>query len=346
MNEVSVIIPVFKVEKYLKKCLDSVISQTYDNLQIIIVDDGSPDNCGKICDEYESKDARIKVIHKDNEGLCAARNDALKLVTGKWVLFVDSDDWCELDLVEKTVKAAEEKNVDILMFNPYRNMTEEQAEKIQAFPKEFETTDKDIISGMQLSALNDRYTPMNGRWCQGFPWDKLFRASMIRDNDLKFATNVRANEDVIFNIHAFQFANKIAYIDETLYHYRYNPTSIAYKYTPDRVEIDREIYYEMYSIGKKYDLSESYFEALKCRTVCNNISRWGLRCFFHKDNKDRFSIKCAKLKKCLCEEPFYEILSTVNRSMLWKSGKFITVFRHHNVLPIFLLTLKLQLFPK
>ena len=269
MSKVSVIIPVYKVEKYLRKCLDSVIYQTYRDLEIIIIDDGSPDGCGAICDEYARKDDRISVIHKKNEGLCAARNDGLKLVSGKWVLFVDSDDWCELDLVQKAVKAAEEKDVDILLFNPYRNIDEDNSKEIKAFPKEFETADKSIISDMQLLALSTVYNPMGGTWSQGFPWDKLFSTDLILGNNLKFATNVKANEDVIFNLNAFQFAKRIAYIDCTLYHYRLNPTSIGYKYTPDRVQIDKDVYEEMYTIGKKYGLSEKYFEALNIRTIGN-----------------------------------------------------------------------------
>lgn len=344
MSKVSVIIPVYKVEKYLRKCLDSVIYQTYRDLEIIIIDDGSPDGCGAICDEYARKDDRISVIHKKNEGLCAARNDGLKLVSGKWVLFVDSDDWCELDLVQKAVKAAEEKDVDILLFNPYRNIDEDNSKEIKAFPKEFETADKSIISDMQLLALSTVYNPMGGTWSQGFPWDKLFSTDLILGNNLKFATNVKANEDVIFNLNAFQFAKRIAYIDCTLYHYRLNPTSIGYKYTPDRVQIDKDVYEEMYTIGKKYGLSEKYFEALNIRTI-GNISRWGLRCFFHKDNKDSFIVKRSELKRSLQAEPFKSVLENTNRKMLPKSGKFITLSSKSRVFLILILTLKLKWFP-
>ena len=96
MNElISVIVPVYKVEPYLRRCIDSIISQTYHNLEIILVDDGSPDNCGAICDEYAEKDTRVRVIHKSNGGLSDARNAGLDIMTGDYVAFVDSDDWID-----------------------------------------------------------------------------------------------------------------------------------------------------------------------------------------------------------------------------------------------------------
>ena len=119
-SKISVIIPVYNVEPYLRQCLDSVVNQTYKNLEIIIIDDGSPDNCGAICDEYAAKDKRIQVIHKENCGLSAARNDGLARATGEWIAFVDSDDWCELDLYEKAIACAEKTDPDIVLYSLYK----------------------------------------------------------------------------------------------------------------------------------------------------------------------------------------------------------------------------------
>lgn len=120
MNEkISIIIPIYNVEKYLKKCLDSVISQTYKNLEIILVDDGSPDKCGKICDEYQEIDNRIIVLHNKNIGLSGARNSGLKIATGKYVTFIDSDsdDYIADDYIEVLYKILKEKNADISICN-------------------------------------------------------------------------------------------------------------------------------------------------------------------------------------------------------------------------------------
>lgn len=110
---VSIIIPVYKVEKYLSECLDSVVNQTYKNLEIILVDDGSPDNCGKICDEYAVLDRRIRVIHKENGGLCSARNAGIDIANGEWIYSMDSDDYIENDLIEIALNTAVSDNTDM-----------------------------------------------------------------------------------------------------------------------------------------------------------------------------------------------------------------------------------------
>ena len=110
---VSIIVPIYKVESYLRRCLDSVVSQTYTNLEIILVDDGSPDGCPQICDEYASKDSRIIVIHKENGGLSDARNVGLDICKGEYISFVDSDDWINNHYIEKLLSAAETVKADI-----------------------------------------------------------------------------------------------------------------------------------------------------------------------------------------------------------------------------------------
>lgn len=115
MELISIIIPIFKVEKYLEECLESVINQTYKNLEIILIDDGSPDNCPEICDKYALKDTRIKVIHQENQGLSAARNTGIKCMTGEYVLFLDSDDYLNINYCENIISVAKDTNSDIVV---------------------------------------------------------------------------------------------------------------------------------------------------------------------------------------------------------------------------------------
>ena len=118
-NLISIIVPIYNVEKYLKKCIDSIINQTYKNLEIILVDDGSPDNCGKICDEYAKKDNRIKVIHKENGGVSSARNVGVENATGEYIGFVDSDDYIEKDMYEVLINNLKKENADISIISNY-----------------------------------------------------------------------------------------------------------------------------------------------------------------------------------------------------------------------------------
>lgn len=115
MPELSIIVPVYKVEKYLPKCIDSILAQTFRDFELILIDDGSPDNCGAICDDYAARDSRIKVIHQENAGVSAARNAGLDIATGTYLGFVDSDDWIEPEMYETMIATAKEKNVDVVV---------------------------------------------------------------------------------------------------------------------------------------------------------------------------------------------------------------------------------------
>ena len=334
--KISVIIPVYNVEPYIRQCLDSVVNQTYKNLEIIIIDDGSPDSCGEICDEYAKKDNRIRIIHKENGGLSAARNDGLKYVTGKWISFVDPDDWCELDMYEKAIVKAKENDADIVIFSLYRE-TNKGERRIHAFSSDFITTDKKIISQIQLSILNRKYTPLSDskEWGQGLPWDKLYKANLIFDNHLIFNEKVKANEDAIFNINAFQYAEKVVFFDEPLYHFRMNMDSISRKYTPNRVEIDRQIYKELNCIGLKYNLSNEYYQALN-EKIANDAVVLGTRCFFNKRRKEPIYRKLKYANKILHEEPIFTAFEKVDVNMLGSSAKILLSFsRHHNVLLLY-----------
>ena len=120
MKKISVIVPVFNTEKYIEKCLDSIISQKLEEIEIIVIDDGSTDGSGEICDSYCSQDSRVKVVHKLNEGLSCARNDGIRISTGQYILFVDSDDWIDPDLCSETYNIANQHNADIVLFSHKR----------------------------------------------------------------------------------------------------------------------------------------------------------------------------------------------------------------------------------
>ena len=115
--KISVIVPVYNVEKYLEKCVESILNQSLKDIEIILVDDGSPDNCPQICDEYATKDSRVKVCHKQNGGLSSARNEGLKHVSGEYYMFVDSDDWLDSETCEVTYNYAKQNDADCLMFS-------------------------------------------------------------------------------------------------------------------------------------------------------------------------------------------------------------------------------------
>lgn len=206
---VSIIIPVYNVETYLTKCLDSVCNQTYQNLEIIIIDDESPDHCGQIADIYASKDYRIRVEHIKNRGAGGARNVALEMCTGDFIMFVDSDDWLEISAVEVMINALEETNSDIVLcqyWDEYVNKSVEHS----FLKKEGECSAQEFAEGMIHS------------WEYIINSNKIYRKSVIKD--LRFPER-RCIDDEFFTYKAVINAKNTVLIKDFLYHYRIRKSS-------------------------------------------------------------------------------------------------------------------------
>lgn len=206
---ISVIIPVYKVEQYLNQCIDSIVSQTYKNIEIILVDDGSPDNCPYICDDWKRKDPRVKVIHKKNGGLSDARNAGLDLASGDFIGFVDSDDWIEPDMYEKLLKVLIDENADISSCGTIDSY--DNSERNRSFPYS--------VGGSELflkMIYKDTTFPVS-------TWNKLYRKKCWET--LRFPLG-KICEDAFTTYLLVDNANKIVQIPDLLYHYRIRENSI------------------------------------------------------------------------------------------------------------------------
>lgn len=208
---ISVIVPVYNAEKYLPKCLDSILAQTYKKLEIILVDDGSTDNSGKICDEYALKDSRIKIIHKQNGGVSSARNVALSVAKGEYIGFVDSDDYIENDMYEYLFGLCEKYKTKISVCNFIR-IIKGKFYNIDSVSKE--------------SAL-PYYNALTLLHAQLFVCNKLFAAYLFKD--YKFNTNITFGEDMIVCTDIFDKTDKVAYGPLGKYYYVENNTSATKK---------------------------------------------------------------------------------------------------------------------
>lgn len=208
--KISVIVPVYKVEPYLRKCLNSIVNQTYQNLEIILVDDGSPDSCGAICDEYAAGDRRIKVIHQANGGLSAARNVGIDIATGDYIGFVDSDDWIELDMYEYLLSGAQQSEADIAVCGMFEELPDRQ--NIRSW-QEAETFDTE--GGLEQLFLRKKYSHS--------AWDKLYRHALFAD--VRFP-NGRNFEDIATTYRVFEKARTVQLMPEAKYHYLQRSNSI------------------------------------------------------------------------------------------------------------------------
>ena len=209
MEKISVIVPVYNVENYLKESIESVINQTYKSLEIIIVDDGSTDNSGKICDEYVSKDSRIKVVHQENKGLSGARNTGLEIATGKYIMFLDSDDTFTIDACEKLYNYIEKTNADYVIGN-YINMDEDGT----IWEKPVFDPNKYVEFKLSIEDYTHSFYTMNSG-----VWNKIFRKSFLDELQVRFVERVPA-EDAIFTTYCFIKSKNVYYIPEIVYNYR------------------------------------------------------------------------------------------------------------------------------
>lgn len=260
-KKVTVVVPIYKVEKYLRKCLDSVVGQTYSNLEIILVDDGSPDNCGAICDEYAARDPRIVVIHKENGGLSAARNDGIVRATGEWIAFVDSDDWCELDYYEQLLKAAEKDGSDVCCASGYILETGKNTKSVFQFSEPYSCSDADSLRMFMIRAISTGGKKVTN---YGPPWDKLYRTAFLRENGLMFDTHVKAAEDAWFNFQVFHRAQSVTGCMAVGYHYRCAPMSITRGYNPRKASEGYDTLTKIHHYVEKHHLQNDVCQAVDC----------------------------------------------------------------------------------
>lgn len=214
MDKISVIIPVYRVEHYLARCVDSVLAQTYRNLEILLVDDGSPDGSGALCDAYAEQDSRVRVIHKENGGLSSARNAGIEAATGDYLAFVDSDDWIEPDTYEAMLQTMKEKNVMLVCAGRYDVDGETGERSLGLCPEKEEVISGDTLAGRIFT------------WdhCDTSACDKLFHRSLFRE--YRFPEGVVCEDlPVIYRV-ALE-AGKAAILPKPVYNYYHRPDSIS-----------------------------------------------------------------------------------------------------------------------
>lgn len=261
---ISIIIPVYKVELYLEKCIESVISQTYNNLQIILVDDGSPDNCGKICDSYALKDKRIQVIHKENGGLSDARNVGISKAVGQYIGFVDSDDYIENTMFEDLYNLIEKYQADVSICNFYV-VTENNSI--------LRNKDIGIMEYNKIQILNEILLDKN---IQSYAWNKLYKRDLF--NNIKYPIG-KKYEDIGTTFYLLEKCNKIVVSGKPEYYYLNRNDSIVNNISESTVMDYIDIIVQRYDyIDNKYyelDKYNKYYLAKTLITAYTDIHHLG-----------------------------------------------------------------------
>lgn len=209
---ISTIVPIYKVEKYLRTCVDSILDQTYKNTEVVLVEDGSPDDCGKICDEYSHKDPRVKVIHKKNGGLSDARNCGLDAATGEYISFVDSDDWIDPDLFRQAMELAP---FSVLVFG----CTDVYEQTGRSVPNRLNTSKRSVTWSTDPQIIKE----MVDRSLFGYACNKIYHRSIIGSSRFK---DIALREDLLFNLEVLARAERLSILDVPGYHYYHRENSL------------------------------------------------------------------------------------------------------------------------
>lgn len=257
MNEsplISVVVPVYRAEKFLCQCLDSILAQTYKNLEVILVDDSSPDNCGKICDEYARKDNRVRVIHQSNQGVSAARNAGLASATGEYIGFVDSDDYIEPDMYEYLYGLITKDNASVAMCNTCED--------------EGYHTKQQIEQPYVLISASDIFEH-GSIWA--YVWNKLYRRDFIAD--LRFDTTNSYGEDLFFNFELMKTKAFVALGNQAKYHYccKYSEKGLTKNFLPKYLK-KIVLMDECLEYAKQHNLTTFYRRASNAQLV--HAAKW------------------------------------------------------------------------
>lgn len=238
MCTVSVIVPVYNVKEYLDICIESLIRQTFSDIEILLIDDGSTDGSSEICNRWLSRDNRIRVIHQKNQGVSVARNIGLNNAVGEWISFVDGDDYVSEKMIEVLFEETKQTDrIDLVIGSYYSDEDNKIIE--EHFFKEnrvINSDDKEIL--IKLAVGIDVFG-LAGKTNIGVPWSKLYRRKTI--DEIRFQTGLKRMQDMIFNLSFFYLANEIRYIDIPIYYYRINKKSAVRQYSKDFECIAKEI---------------------------------------------------------------------------------------------------------
>lgn len=332
--EFSVIVPVYNVEPYLERCVESLVNQTLKDIEIILVDDGSPDGCPEICDRYAAKDNRITVIHKKNEGVSAARNDGLAAASGEWVICFDSDDWAELDACENLYNAGASNNADVVIADIYRVNGEHRSTN-PLFKEAFEFTESEDIKNVVISAIYQRCSPIVSNKTQvgfGGPWNKAVRGELIAEHGLQFDTDVMGvYDDRLFALDAYANAEKIVYIQKLVYNYVLVDGSLTRTYKKNLLEVNNAIF-EKFSkfVEGNYRGDTAVISAYNAMVV-NRLRDAFMLYFFSEKNPDAWEKRKKEMKAVFADDTYKTAISDVEESVLYSNLRYeVKVMKLHS----------------
>ena len=266
---ISVIVPIYNSSQVLHRCIDSLYNQSYKNIEIILVNDGSTDSSGKICDSYAQMDSRIRVIHQPKRGVSSARNIGLKEASGDYILFVDSDDWIDIDTIENCLaELKKDSSIDCVLFSYIKEYKEKSYIKHTFDANLFLKTKQEFNSQVYrklFGLTNEELSHPERLEYMTTCWGKMYKRAIVDNSRFMAIEKIGSCEDGLFNIDALINCNCAFYLDKPFYHYRYTKDSLTSKYRPNLSKQWENLFSEMQKRISTYHLSKDFQEAFNNR---------------------------------------------------------------------------------
>lgn len=300
--KVSIVVPVYNVESYLDRCLTSLTNQTLKEIEIILVDDESPDNSLKICNQWAEKDKRIKVIHKKNEGLGLTRNAGMRVAQGEYVAFVDSDDFVEVDMFKQLYEECQKHKLDCI-YSEF-NVDEYPGFRVVLRPEKL-YNGKEEVEQLRLDIVGSEPSFISGVKYHCSSCKGLYSRSLIKENNIFFnSERVYISEDLLFNLDFLHFANRVKIVPMQFYHYCLNGSSITHSYRPDKF---KKLVFMLQTLAADTTFADRNEFELRLKRTAIFYSMSGIR-----QEKNRKDITCfQKIKNINAIENTPEIVNAV-----------------------------------
>lgn len=321
---VSIIVPVYKVpEEYLRKCIESCMAQTMEEIEVLLVDDGSPDSCGEICDSYAEKDARIKVVHKKNGGLSSARNAGFLAASGQWVMFVDGDDWIDADMCETMYKTGTEQDVQLVLCGIMKDYKHNSVEY------KFYLEENKVYAGDECKWLQQQLLVYN---CNiAVAYSKLIRRSLLAENHILHDEVLKQGaEGLEFNLRLFEKLERAVFINKPFYHYIYNEESISASHNEANHEFVVKCFEQIQAFIETSQNREALLSWFDNRLLYVIITT-AISGYFNPSNTEPYADKKAKYKKYLQKPMIAKALRTANLEGLSKQRRVVLFCIRHKL---------------
>lgn len=321
---ISIIVPIYKVEKYIDRCIKSIINQTYTNLEIILVDDGSPDRCGKICDNYATKDERIKVIHKENAGLGFARNSGLDCASGKYVTFIDGDDYIGLSHIEKMYMLINKTETDTCIAGHTKVYSDKELEHVNVCAGEMlKDRVKERILPKMCGADNNGKDYIEMSVCM-----VLFSNEIIQKNNIRFVSEREyISEDLVFDFDYYALSRGVCISDLVDYYYCDNEDSLTTKYREDRFENQIKLYKLLVEKAKELNIIQECKERLQNTVIA--IARYSLKLEYKFATVHEKKVVNDHVHKICEDETLKQIMVEYDDRGIKKSSRIINYLIRH-----------------